>query len=363
VLDPFAGSGTTLLTCQLAGRPSLGVEFSPFFSFVAQTKLGWWRYDPQRLRPVVEELLRLDGPADDVPGLSTFERIYDEPNRLALMRAKRFIRTVPLEVEADRDFLKLGLAAIAERVSRAVKDGKGLKIRRSRRVAPVQEALRAQLERMLADLAALTEVRRTLHPDDVPARVLQGDARGLADVPDGSVAFAVYSPPYLNSFDYSEVYKVELWLLDHIRTAEEFREYRGRALRSHVSTPVAWTNHAPLPLVDEISWYVAGQPLWNRHIPAMINGYFDDMYLALREQFRVCEPGARVVCVVGNSSYANLPVPTDALIARLGELVGFRPVEILVARHLGTSSQQLASYDQRLRMRYLRESAVVLRKP
>ena len=362
VLDPFAGSGTTLLTCQLAGTSSVGVEFSPFFSFVARAKLNWWRYSPERLRPIVEELVRGDGPADDLPGLSTFERIYDETTRLELMRAKRFVRTVPLQDETDRDFLKLGLAAIVEKVSPARKDGKGLKFRRSRRVLGVREALQAQFGRMLADLEVL-RVEGVARPEAVSARVLQGDARDLSGVDDDSVAFCVYSPPYLNSFDYSEVYKVELWLFDHVRTAQEFREYRARSLRSHVSTPVPWTEHVRLPLVDQISWYVAGQPLWNRHIPAMINGYFDDMYLALREQFRVCESGARVVCVVGNSSYANLPVPTDSLLARLGELVGFRVVEVLVARHLGTSSQQLASYDQRLRTRYLRESAVVLEKP
>lgn len=362
VLDPFTGSGTTLLTCQMDGRSGAGVEFSPFFTFVAQAKLNWWLYSPERLRPVVEQLLAYDGPGDDLPLLSTFQRIYDEPTRDGLMRAKRFIRSVPLEYETDRDFLKLGLAAIVEKVSPARKDGKGLKFRRSRRVLCVEDALQAQYQRMISDLEALEARRREQDPEAV-ARVRNGDARDLSHLADESVAFALYSPPYLNSFDYSEVYKVELWLFDYVQTAEEFRAYRSRSLRSHVSTPVSWTHHLRLPLIDQICWYMANQPLWNKHIPAMINGYFDDMFLSLKEQFRVCEPGARVVCVVGNSSYASLPVPTDSLLARIGEMAGFRTVEILVARHLGTSAQQLASYDQQLRTRFLRESAVVLEKP
>jgi hypothetical protein len=81
VLDPFTGSGTTLLTCQLDGRPSVGVEYSPFFTSVARAKLGWWRYDPERLRPVVARLLGDDGSADKLPPLSTFERIYDPATR------------------------------------------------------------------------------------------------------------------------------------------------------------------------------------------------------------------------------------------------------------------------------------------
>jgi len=361
VLDPFAGSGTTLLTCQLDGRPSVGVDYSPFFTSVARAKLSWWRYDPERLRPLVGQLLEYDGPADELPSLSTFERIYDPATREALMRAKRFIRTTNLAVETDRDFLRLGLAAIVEKVSPARKDGKGLKFHRHRRVFSVGEALRLQYERMLADLDEVRAYDQPF-PSALRADVHQGDARDLRQIEDESVAFVVYSPPYLNTFDYSEVYKVELWLFDHVRSADEFRFYRGQALRSHVSTPVSWTDVLPLKLVDEISWYVAGQRLWNRHIPAMINGYFDDMYLALREQYRVLKPGGKVVCVIGNSSYANLPVPTDALLAQIAELVGFRPVEVLVARHLGTSAQQLACYDAGLRQRFLRESAIVLEK-
>lgn len=368
ILDTFSGSGTTLLTCQLAGRPARGVEFSPFFTFVGQAKLDWWRYRADRLRPIVDALLDYAGPGDDLPSLSTFERIFDAPTREALMRAKRFARTVPLDEEVDRAFLNLGLAAIVEKVSPARKDGKGLKFFRARKILTVREALRAQYDRMLADLDTLAPARVALGNDwldQPPITLVNGDARDLqsAGLADESVAFTVYSPPYLNTFDYSEVYKVELWLFDHIHTAPEFRDYRSRALRSHVSTPIAWTTNLAFPLVDQICWYVGSRPLWNRHIPAMINGYFDDMYLVLREQFRVSEPGARVVCIVGNSSYAGLPIPTDSILARIGERVGFRPVEVLVARHLGTSAQQLADYDQVLRARFLRESAVVLEKP
>lgn len=39
VLDPFAGSGTTLVACQQAGRQAIGFELSPQYCEIAQTRL------------------------------------------------------------------------------------------------------------------------------------------------------------------------------------------------------------------------------------------------------------------------------------------------------------------------------------
>lgn len=41
VLDPFAGSGTTLLSCDAAGIKSYGYESHPFIAEIAQSKLLW----------------------------------------------------------------------------------------------------------------------------------------------------------------------------------------------------------------------------------------------------------------------------------------------------------------------------------
>ena len=48
-----------------------------------------------------------------------------------------------------------------------------------------------------------------------------------------------YSPPYLNCIDYTEVYKLELWLLELVKTQAEFRQVRLGTLRSHPSVKFA----------------------------------------------------------------------------------------------------------------------------
>jgi hypothetical protein len=152
-----------------------------------------------------------------------------------------------------------------------------------------------------------------------------------------------------------------MWLLGFVQTHTEFRELRGASLRSHVSTAfetTAYLDYAPLA---ELVKVIDKARLWNPRIPAMIRGYFDDMYLVLSEQARALKSGGHVVCVVANSAYAGVPIPTDAILARIGERVGLVIEGVFVARRMNTSAQQLARWGGD--RGYLRESAVVLRKP
>ena len=48
VLDPFCGTGTTLVECKKNGIPSAGLEANPVVQFFAQTKVAW-DIDPDKL--------------------------------------------------------------------------------------------------------------------------------------------------------------------------------------------------------------------------------------------------------------------------------------------------------------------------
>lgn len=92
----------------------------------------------------------------------------------------------------------------------------------------------------------------------------------------------------------------------------------------------------------------------------VISGYFDDMESLLIEIYKKTIKNGRVAIVVGNSAYGGVIVPTDLLIAEIGEKIGFSVEEILVTRHLTTSSQQRNKLEPVID--YLRESIVILKK-
>jgi hypothetical protein len=48
VLDPFCGTGTTIVECKKLGIPAVGIEANPLAHFVAQVKIDW-SPDPDEL--------------------------------------------------------------------------------------------------------------------------------------------------------------------------------------------------------------------------------------------------------------------------------------------------------------------------
>lgn len=375
ILDPFCGVGTCLLSAQLGYRGNgtlyvYGVEYNPFIHFVAETKLCWPEYRPNRIEELVPRLLahRLTEHRAEyqVPGLSTIQnpKAFSPSAVQELLAFRDRIRT-ELRGEPEESFFLLGWAAIIERVSGVRKDGRALRFKEKNDIPTVAEALRDQWVSMLKDLYELA--RDGIGPQNVECKVLAGDGRTLLapELENKRFDLILYSPPYLNNIDYSEVYKLELWLSGHINTQKEFRTLRLGSFRSHPSVRFPETN-----LVDSLpedSWPQRLREALLEALPdnkdrtwrvRLIRGYIDDMYQALSAQFRFARPNAPVVCVVGNSLHGrrNHPVPiaTDLLISALAQTVGFEIEWLQVAR-------QLRRRDHSNRL--LRESIILMHRP
>ena len=109
-------------------------------------------------------------------------------------------------------------------------------------------------------------------------------------------------------------------------------------------------------IVDYGNRFVA--PIPDPRIYNMLRGYFLDMFLTLREVYRVCRDGTRVAFVVGNAQYSGIPVLVDELTAQIGEQVGFRCTKIVATRYRGNSAQQMRDHGRKPS----RESVVVLER-
>ncbi len=387
ILDPFCGAGTSLLSAQLAyhGKNMLhayGIEHNPFIRFVADAKLSWPQYRIRKIEDLITKLatsrVALGGVQYEVPKLSTIQnpKVFDPAVVQELLAFRDRIRA-ELSSEPEESFFLLGWAAIIERVSGVRKDGRALRVTEKTNTPPVSQLLRGQWESMLCDLRKLKQARA--QPTNVLCRILAGDGRTLSPPDSGGedenqridelrgkkFDLVVYSPPYLNNIDYSEVYKLELWLSGHIRTHEQFRALRLGSLRSHPSIKFPET-----ALVDDLP-----EDLWARRLRdsllrslpdnrdrtwrvRLVRGYVDDMYQALSAQFTVARPSAPVVCVVGNSLHGQkdhpIPIATDLLISALAQAVGFKVEWLQVAR-------QLRRRDHSNRL--LRETVIFMRRP
>jgi hypothetical protein len=233
------------------------------------------------------------------------------------------------------------LGAVALPVSNVVVSGKGRRYRRGWADRTI-EASRVQQLFEDAVVRAIYEIRRYEQRKDKRYNLLRGDARKLIPINE-PFDIAVFSPPYPNSFDYTDVYNVELWVCGYLKTNGDNKNLRLSTLRSHVQ--IARDFDAP-ELGSETLARVSAEligvrgDLWNRHIPDMVSAYFADMCVVIERLANVLTTGGRAYMVVGDSRYAGIQVPVATILNELALTRGFTIAGEEPFRSMRASPQQ-----------------------
>lgn len=374
VLDPYAGAGTTCVSVadlvadrEVPRSTAYGIEANGFLQLVASSKLRALQDPPVKFPVLVKKLRRAvlsqRGATPDPPALSTFhvDAYFDKPEIDQLMRLKRAIDAAEA---AGADDLGIALARVClggsvEAVSNLRRDGRTLRYVEK----PFRPTALQAFERLAALICEDIPERRV----SVSGRILRGDGRLMSGIDRRIRQFnlVMFSPPYPNNIDYTEVYKLENWLLGFITNSEEFVQQRLRTVYSHPS--VLRPDPLPTALVDHntnAELLAAVEPLLevipdDRYAEGrrrMLRGYAVDMFLTLASARQRLSTDGAIVYVVGSSVHGHgsdqFVIAADLLIARLAQSAGLRVEKLAVARHL---RRRFVSSP------YLRESVVFLR--
>ena len=178
-----------------------------------------------------------------------------------------------------------------------------------------------------------------------------------------NVDMVITSPPYMNGMDYVINYKIEMaWLgfTDQQRTLKSLKNQMvvcdnvSKGLIKEFVKTERYTNEWIENIKREIRNNIQKRGSYRRmDMPEIVHKYFDDMYKVMSNVYKVMNRKARFVLVIGDSLIADVYVPTDLLIAKIGQDLGLRVESIEKARE--RRSGQIRSYR-------LRESVVTLIK-
>jgi DNA modification methylase len=295
VLDPFCGSGTTLLSCKERAINSIGVDVMPLSIFLSQVKT--LQYDIEKMKAISRNIFANKFVPTDVSAYSSMaKRAFTKYALEDIIFFKGIIARI--EDPAIRNFFTLALMISSEKVSFAYKDGSYIKIRPIKHVPPFRPLFKRIVKRMFNDL-------KRFGPERASVKVFQGDARNLNFLDDSAFDAVITSPPYLNIIDYMKVYSLETELF--------FGESRSEAIRSYIG----------LDVTGDFSDFS------DLNIPAVGKAYLKDMKRILLEQFRVLKDGGKVAMVVGEGVFPDRIIPVHLHISELAEGVGFKVEKIL----------------------------------
>lgn len=361
ILDPFLGSGSTIIAANIAGLDGCGFEVNPFSYHLSECKTR--HYTTEDIDTLKECSITILENAKDssisytMPSLSIAGKVFDKAVEGYYMRIYECIRTLDVP-EHIRSFLCLGWISKIESFSNYRKAGNGLKMKKYKNPLPVtidrvHDELLELYTDMIADISEYTPYNN--------AHVINDTCLKMGEyLKDESVSGIIFSPPYANCFDYTEIYKLELWFGRYVNDYEDLKKLRKQSLRSHLNgnlkTPVLKTS----PYLDTLLEELRTKELWDRRIVNMLQLYFSDMFSVLESCHKVLERDGFCSIIIGNSSYSNVVIPTDLLFAEYAERLGFEVDEIIVDRYIITSAQQYESTKEY--KNYLRESIVCLKK-
>ena len=408
IMDPFMGSGTTALVCQMRGINSVGFDIMPISAVSIKAKANVMRYDTKEIESLISDFQALAMPTDyngSTPYVTITDTAYPEFNEKFIQYATEWIAVTDYSDEA-KNLFKLCMVNSLERCSYTWKSGQYLSWdSRSQKVQRANEERAAAGKKLLPEQqvrevieniqdAVVNELGHVL--SDIRMIQAQGlsETSATIDFRQNSVLFelptmsdnclkgVITSPPYCNRYDYTRTYALELVYLGlgekaikqmrqdllsctvesrpKIEVLRDFYCKIGCLSRFEKILSDINSNAAFQEIRKALEQRKQAGELNNNGVIRMVEGYFTELAFIYAELFRICKPGATVAFVNDNVRYGGEVIPVDYLSTSFAEQFGFVPEKVYcLKQQKGNSSQQMAKYGRVA----LRKSITIWKKP
>lgn len=306
ILDPFCGSGTSLLEATLIGRHSIGLDINPLATLISRVKTT--RIPEHSLSQLNEELKQLLSPLTNRrPQLDLFgtrgryelmmsearedTRFHDDWYRKwyqdeVLLELIAIHRLIMSQVDTGlRDVALVAFSDILRKSSNANSSYPNVMYdKRKGKVASPTPRFLARLDE-LCEMVATLETALTGQPRPL---IVLSSARSIPLVSDGSIDAVITHPPYIASIPYAEYGALSL----------------------------TWLGHNPRALDKTLT---GGMRHSSRVVEKFMEGYSE----SLAEIWRVLKPGGKAFFLVGNPTVRGQVVDLIKLTVDIAESIGF----------------------------------------
>jgi len=338
ILDPFCGSGTTLIEARLAKRNAIGNDINPLAVLIAKVKSTSIDFinagfDPSEFASNLRKehtLLKKSGALPDPP-LSILPNLFHWfKEYVASDLEYLYQRITRIEDEDIRDFLKIVLSDTIFKTSNIDHhSSRFIRILHKDKLETFRPNVLGHFERKLFDsVTRMIQYSRRLKElqidNDITVTARKGDARKLPFSKDEFDA-AITSPPYgeeKNTVGYSRWSKLSIaWLRLNSNVLKESEKMALGAIATKDT----------LDQLDGLPSQTAKKTLEEiaKKDPKRIGDalpFFFDYFETMKELHRVLKPESFYCIVIGDRSIRKRLIDMERITVELGEAAGFRHV-------------------------------------
>ena len=340
IMDPFSGSGTTLVEGLLYGHNVVGIDVDPLSALISKVKTT--AIDEIKLEEVSNWLIdNLENISPNFkPDCETISHWFTDDAIEKLSKIRTLIDNIYSEFGEDKttkdikDFLLICMSSIIRRVSNADNQSQKTYVSGTKPKQPdeVYKLFKSQLD--------MYKERIILFGDsidkDLNSRVICGKNNYELDkkIDFDKVDLVISSPPYIKSVDYVYNQMAELfWIGDifNMQTQplqnEKKKEYIGttRLLKKEYNDYTPFNHLLEIDKLDKSLQYIFLNDIKNGHKHSFITyKYFYDMELHFKEIHKCMKEDSHYIMIVGDSNVSNLLFKTSDFLIDIAERNGFK---------------------------------------
>jgi len=318
LLDPFCGSGTSLVEARLAGMHAIGIDINPFAVFLARAKTHLFDTDlvvheARRLRQLFEagEIKQAEPPR-----FFNIDYWFKPVVQVELATLREAICT---QIDPRvRDFFWVAFAHTVRECSNTRKGEYKLYRLPEQELASYQpQVLPTFWEKLARNLRGLVEFVESADPN-TKVDVLHGDIRHPQPFEADSVDLIVTSPPYGDSqttVAYGQFSRLALQWLG--LNDQEVKKIDHRSLGGHLrSTQASYYSATLDQVLEQIQVRDAKRA-------SQVKQFYDDFAECFPEITRLARRRAYACFVVGNRTVKGVRIPTDRILVEIASCFGW----------------------------------------
>ncbi|MDY0385689.1 MAG: DNA methyltransferase [Methanolobus sp.] len=323
VIDPFAGSGTTLVEAVLLERNALGIDFDKLSQLLCKTKTN--TLTQEQIDLVNKFTLNIFNEkrkkAQFYPDLHNIEHWFPEQNIKDLAYLKTEIDSFFYESKDEKayNFLLVVFASIIRKCSFAddtsPKPYVSSKIKKN--PSDVKESFQKAID------SSLKKIHPYISKDLGDAVIIAEDCRNI-DAPEytGKVSLAVTSPPYINAFDYVRSLRLENSWLGYYGDSNII-EIKKKQIGTECIPAQIYNRDINLTGYNQIDNIIKKIAEVDKKRAYVVYQFFIDMEQNISEIHKLLVPNGHYIIVVGNSNIRDVYISTHELLIEVAKKNGF----------------------------------------
>ncbi len=354
LLDPFCGTGTTLVESKKNGVSSIGIESHPMPYFASMVKTDW-SVDPSALLNHAKKIARIAELEMDRPLITLSEgkmKLLIKDSISPRPLHKVIVLSDCISKIKDNPYKKYELLALAKSLVFSISNlhfGPEVGVKGHKDDIDVVSLWLEEIKTIVSDLQLNTK-------NSTQAKAIHGDSRNLLEIlKPNSINAVITSPPYPNEKDYTRTTRLESVLLGFVNNRKELRDIKKGLVRSNtrgiykLDTDDKWiqNNKRVLALADEIEkkrLKMGKTSGFEKMYHKVTRLYFGGMAKHFADLRTILKHGALLAYVVGDqASYLQVMIRTGQILGEIAKSLGYEVIglDLFRTRIASATKEQL----------------------